>query len=108
MSPVDYKSQRMSRNEARKRIAEVLNKWPDRVYFTKHAREELAKDGLTTTDAWNVLKSGSSKITEEGEFRGGGFTYRLATNYLTVVVSFEPDGRGLNVITGWDKRKGSR
>ena len=105
MSPVDYKTDRLNRNEARKRIAEIVTKHPNRVHFTAHALKALADDGLTTADAWNVLKSPSSKIFDEGELKDGSWRYRLCTTNMVVIVAFEPDGYGLNVITCWDRRK---
>ena len=105
MSPLDYKTVKLSRNEARKRIAEIMAKHPSRVHFTGHALMALADDGLTTADAWNVLKSLSSKIVDEGEYKDGSWRYRLSTTNMVVVVAFEPDGYGLNVITCWDRRK---
>jgi hypothetical protein len=109
MSPIDYRTIKLNRMEARKRIAQIVALWPERIYFTIHAEQELKNDGLTTADAINVLKTGASRITDEGELhRKGSYTYRLATGNITIVVAFEPTGEGLNVITGWDKRRGKK
>lgn len=105
MSPLDYKTVKLNRNEARKRIAETVTKHPTRVHFTGHAVNALADDGLTTADAWNLLKSTSSKIVDEGELKDGSWRYRLCTTNMVVVIAFEPDGNGINIITCWDRRK---
>ena len=105
MSPLDYKTIKLGRNEARKRIAEIMAKCPERVHFTGHALKALEDDSLTTGDALNVLKSSSGRINEEGEFHNGSWRYRLSTNHMVVVVAFEPQDLGLNVVTCWDKRK---
>ena len=105
MSPLDYKSIKLNRNEARKRIAEIMATHPGRVRVTRHAEQALADDGLSALDAINVLASGSARINEEGEFKDGSWRYRVSTSFLVVVIAFEPDGNGIVVITGWDKRK---
>jgi len=106
MSPVDYKIVKLGRNEARKRIAEIANKWPQNVKLSRHAEEELLKDGLMTSDALNVLRSSNSKILDEGELKNGSWRYRLQTTNLMMVIAFWPNGEGLTVVTGWDRRKG--
>lgn len=106
MSTVDYKSVKLSRNEARKRIAEIVSKWPQNVKLSRHAEEELLKDGLATSDVLNVLKSSNSKILDEGESKDGSWRYRLQTTNLLMVIAFWPTGEGLTVVTGWDRRKG--
>ncbi len=105
MSPLDYKTVKLSRNEARKRITEIMTKHPDRVHFTGHAEKALQDDRLTTGDALNLLKSSSGRINEEGEFHNGSWRYRLSTTHMVVVVAFEPTDLVLNVVTCWDKRK---
>ena len=72
--------------------------------FSRHALEELTKDDLTTVDGWNVLKSGDARIVDEGEFEKGTYRYRIETNYIMIVVTFQSDGNGLFVVTAWDKR----
>jgi hypothetical protein len=98
----------MGREEARKRVARIMQQHPERVRFSFHALEELEKDDLTTVDALNVMKSPTSKIIREGEFEKGSFRYRLETGNLVVVIAFQQDGEGLAVVTAWDKRKQQR
>lgn len=104
MSNIDYKSKRTDTMKARKLVHEIVHNLPMNVLFSQHALEELEKDGLTTVDAWNVLK-GTSQIRKEGEFQNGSYRYRVETNFILVVIAFWPDGRGLNIVTAWDKRK---
>ncbi len=105
MAPVDYKVQRMSRNEARKQVTKIVTATPGEIRFSGHALKELSADGLTTLDALNVLKSTASRINAEGELDKGSYRYRIETNFILVVVAFSPDGSGLSVVTAWDKRK---
>jgi hypothetical protein len=107
MSSIDFKSKRTDIVKARKMVSEIIGRSPANVHFSRHALEELRKDGLTTVDAWNVL-TGTSKIHQDGEFEGGSFRYRLETNFIMLVIAFWPNGKGLNVVTAWDKRKKGR
>jgi hypothetical protein len=108
MSTIDFKSKKTDKVKARKLIAEIAGSYSSNINFSKHALTELMKDGLTTVDALNVLKSSDSKIHDEGELKDGSYRYRLQTNFITVVVAFWPNGKGLNVVTAWDKRKKGR
>ena len=105
MSPSDWKSQRASKNEARKKISDTMTTRPGNVSFSKHAEQELIKDGLTTADALNVLTSPTAKILNDGEEERGSYRYRLETGNLLIVVAFSEDGLNLTVVTAWDKRK---
>lgn len=104
MSPQDYRQQRLNKNEARKLIAKIMAKTPEKVVFTAHAQKRMAERGLATTDAMNVLCSPSSRIISEPEFKDGSWSYRLETSFLLVVVGFTGDGSRIKVITVWDKR----
>ncbi|HXH83542.1 MAG TPA: hypothetical protein VNN07_11515 [Candidatus Tectomicrobia bacterium] len=48
-----------------------------RVSFSRHALEEMVKDGLTTVDCVNVLRGG---VVEPPEFDKGSWRYRVKTN----------------------------
>jgi hypothetical protein len=100
----NYRSTKLHRNQARKRIAEIIQNHSESIRFSQHALTELRNDGLTAVDAWNVLKSGDGKIVDDGELSNGSYRYRLETNFLMVVVAFQADGKGLFVVTAWDKR----
>ena len=67
------------------------------VDFTRHALEELAKDGFDTGDALNVLRAG---VVEPAELVGPVWRYRVRTARMFVVVQFRAETR-LLVITGW-------
>ncbi len=88
MSPIDYKDQKLSRNEARKQISKIMSQHPKNLRFSRHAILELENDDLTLTDALNVLKSPDSKIYQEGEWENGNYRYRLETSLLLIVVGF--------------------
>lgn len=105
MSSIDYKSKKVDKTKARKLVAKIINETPQNVNFSKHALEELKDDDLTTVDAWNILKSSNSKINKEGELEKGSYRYHLETNFIVIVIAFWPNGKGLNVVTAWDKRK---
>lgn len=105
MSTFDYKTRRLGRNEARKLITKIMSQHSGKVFFSRHALEELKKDGLTTLDAINVLKSPGARIYTEGEFERGSYRYRLETTNMMIVVSFLELGDGIIVVTAWDKRK---
>lgn len=105
MSPLDYKTSRLNRNEARKQVTKVMKEHPGNLYFSNHALKELEKDDLTTLDALNILKSSDSKILKDGELEKGSYRYRIETTNIMVVIAFREDGKGISVITAWDKRK---
>ena len=98
-SPVDLRSQRLDRNQAKKLIGEILR--VGQVVIWDHATREMEKDDMTTMDAQNVLRCG--KITEEPEFEGGAYRYRVQTEKMLVVVELQSETE-LSVITAWRKR----
>lgn len=68
-----------------------------RLSFSKHAREEMAKDHMQATDVVNVLRAG---WVESSEQERGTWRYRVKTQRMFVVVAF----RGTNsatVVTAW-------
>ena len=72
------------------------------VRFTKHATEELLKDGLTSADVVNVLRGGS---VEPGEIvHGKACRYRVRTAKIVVVIELEA-GTQLVVVTAWRMKK---
>lgn len=105
MSPIDFKSTKLSRNEARKLVSKIMTLYSGNIYFSRHAMQELSYDDLSTVDTLNLLKSSDSRIHDEGELINGSFRYRLETSNILLVVAFQEDGKGLTVITAWDKRK---
>ena len=67
------------------------------VTFSKHAREEMAKDGLNDQDALNVLRGG---VVEPGEFENGSWRYRVRTSRMTCVVAFRSETEA-RIVTAW-------
>ncbi|MEK6705276.1 MAG: hypothetical protein AABZ06_05765 [Bdellovibrionota bacterium] len=65
----NYRTTKTNRTQARKQLAEMVQRHPENVRFSKHALDELANDDLTTVDAWNVLKSGDARIVDEGNLK---------------------------------------
>jgi hypothetical protein len=70
------------------------------IYFTRHALEELAKDGKTTVDAVNVLRGGAYS---EAEWENGAWRHHAYTARFTVVIELESEIE-LIVITAWTRR----
>lgn len=98
----DYRTHKLDRNQARKLISEIVHRHPAHVRFSRHALEEMRKDNLTTVDILNVIKSPSAKVLHEGELENGTYRYRLETENITVVVSFDSE-TSLVVVTAWRK-----
>jgi hypothetical protein len=103
-SHIDYKSHRLQKEEARKRIAKAINGSACEVLFSKHAEEELIKDGLTVVDAINILSSPDAKILSDGELEKGTYRYRLETNKICLVVAFGSNEE-IIVVTAWRKKR---
>lgn len=96
----DYKTIRISKEEARKLIAKLIQDYPDSIYWTKHAMERMDQRELSMTDIYNVLSSPHSRVLSEGEVNAHGvFSYRLETNRMFVVISFSSDATKLQVVT---------
>jgi hypothetical protein len=53
-----------------------------------HARKEMENDGLTDVDAVNVLRGG---IVREAEWENGSWRYRVETQKIVFVVTFDPE-----------------
>ncbi len=80
---------------ARRLIATILA--TGTVGFSRHALEEMKKDGLSTVDCLNVLRGG---VVEPGEFEKGSWRYRVRTSMIYVVVAFRSED-ALAVLTAW-------
>lgn len=85
--------------EAKTLIREILANGT--VRFTKHALDELRKDGLHEADALSALRSGT---VGEGEYEGGEWRYRVTGLLAIVVAAFESES-AVMVVTGWKKMK---
>ena len=89
---------RLNKEQARKLLAKIMSDG-GHISFTKHARDELKNDQLTTVDAVNVLASTDSRISDEPEFKNDIWRYRVKTNKICVVISFYEDHQGILIIT---------
>jgi hypothetical protein len=81
--------------DARKLAREIVENGT--VEFSGHAREEMAKDELETTDCLNLLRAG---VCQPPEFINGEWRYRITTQRICVVMVFASATR-LRVVTAW-------
>jgi hypothetical protein len=84
--------------EARRRIRAILAQGV--VGLSRHAEEEMRKDGTTAVDVANVSRGG---VVEPAEWENGTWRYRVRTAHTTVVVAFRSPER-LVVVTAWRNR----
>ncbi len=69
----------------------------DRVFFTNHANQELANDGLSRRDVRIALRGG---IVSPGELERGTYRYRVLTSSIVVVVAVHAQ-TDVWVVTVW-------
>jgi hypothetical protein len=67
------------------------------VRFSGHALDEMRKDGLTTPDVLNILRSG---VAETPELEHGTWRYRVRGRAAYVVVAFRSE-QSLVIVTVW-------
>ena len=84
---------------AKQLIREILR--AGRFIYSRHAKEELFADDLTTVDCENVLRGG---VVRPGEFERDIWRYRVETSRITVVVAFRSENE-LVVVTAWRIRR---
>jgi hypothetical protein len=70
------------------------------IKFTKHAREEMAKDGLDANDCRNLVRAG---VFEPAELENGEWRYRVRTARMCIVMAFR-SVHHLTVVTAWRYR----
>jgi hypothetical protein len=85
----------LSPPEAKRLIIEILR--TGTVSFSSHARQEMAKDGLTAVEVVNVLRGG---VVEPPEWEHGSWRYRARSGRITVVIVFR-SALTLVVVTAW-------
>lgn len=93
----------MGKTQARKLVTEIANKHPANIQFSRHALQELENDDLVVSDILNVIKSPDAKIIGEGEYEKSSYRYRLETNRIMVVISFDTL-TSFVVVTVWRKK----
>ena len=91
----DVMDEPLAPEAARQLIREILR--AGRFIYSKHAKEELLADRLSTVDCENVLRGG---VVRPGEFENGSWRYRVETGRITVVVAFRSEHE-LVVVTAW-------
>lgn len=102
MSSDDFRQKRQEKTKARKLVAQIVNRNPVKIIFSRHALEEILKDNLTTVDVLNILKSPDARVNKEGEYESGSWRYRLETAKIVVVIAFV-SATSLVVVTAWRK-----
>jgi len=80
---------------ARRLIREILR--AGCFIYSRHARQELLADDLTTVDCDNVLWGG---VVGPGEFEHGTWRYRVETSRIAIVVAFRSEYERV-VVTAW-------
>jgi hypothetical protein len=69
------------------------------VEFSAHARDEMRKDGLESTDCLNLVRAG---VYQPPELEKGEWRYRVASSTMCIVIAFRSPER-LRIITAWRK-----
>jgi len=96
-SLIDIRS-RLEKTQARKCLAEFLNKNPNNVSFTKHALEQIQKRDLISGDILNVLRAG--QIQNDPEYEKNSWRYQIETRKITVIFAFSRPDK-IRIITAW-------
>lgn len=100
MSDTNYKLTKITKEEARKIVARIIQDYPAGILWTRHCLERLEERCLTTDDVYNVLASPQSRVLIEGECNPHGvYSYRVETNKMFVAVSFSADGKIMAIVT---------
>jgi hypothetical protein len=80
---------------AKQLIRQILQ--TGRFTYSKHSRDEMLADDLTTLDCENVLRGG---VVRPAEFERGTWRYRVETSRITVVVAFR-SANEVVIVTAW-------
>ena len=95
----DAMDEPLAPDAAKQLIREILR--AGRFIYSRHAKEELLADELTTVDCENVLRGG---VVRPGEFEHDAWRYRVDTSRITVVVAFRSE-QELVIVTAWRIRR---
>ena len=82
---------------ARREIRRIVTSQSGTLIFTRHARDEMAKDGMDERDCTNALRSG---VVEPAEWENGRWRYRVHAYAAWVVVQFVVED-SLLIVTAW-------
>jgi hypothetical protein len=99
MSDVNYRSDKLLKTVALKRIRQIARSDSGSINFTSHAEIRMKERWFSAQDVMNVLCSPSTKIYDEPEFENGSYRYRLQTKNMHVVVSFSSNGIQIWIVT---------
>lgn len=103
MSNSDYSKKRLSPEEARKLIVQII-KDGGKLIYRHHILERMGQRDFSVEDIINVLLSPSMRVSP-GEPHVKGWTYRCSTGRYRVVVAFTQLADGLYLITVMDLTK---
>jgi hypothetical protein len=98
MSPSDFKTQQMHRNEVKRHLF-ALDITESTLIVTNHVRKRMDQRNVTLADAINVLKSPAAKFIREPRFELGSWSYSCETNKFRVAFAFQPDGNSIVLVT---------
>ena len=68
--------------------------------YSRHAKDEMLKDAMTTLDCENVLRAG---VVQPPELERGTWRHRVDTARMAVVIAFRSEME-LIVITAWRRK----
>lgn len=104
MSIVDFRSTRTDNNKVVKLVREICDERIENVVISPHAEEQMRDRDLISPDIFNVLLSTSSRVWGH-DFEKGSYRYQYGTKAITVVIAFWSNGKGLNVVTAFRKKR---
>jgi len=85
--------------EAKRLILQILKSGT--VTYSRHVKEEILADNMTTLDCENVLRGG---VVLPGEYENGSWRYKVETDRMAVVICFRSKTQ-LVLVTAWRKKK---
>lgn len=91
----DEFSEPLRPDDAKQLIRSILQS--GRFTYSKHAKEEMLEDDMTTVDCENVLRAG---VVQPPDFEKASWRYRVETSRMAVVVAFRSSTE-LVVVTAW-------
>ena len=68
--------------------------------YTRHAKEEMLADEMTTVDCENILRAG---VVRPPDFEKGSWRYRVETSRMAVVIAFRSSDE-LVIVTAWREK----
>ena len=92
---VDELREPLRPDDAKQLIRSILQS--GRFTYSKHTKEEMLEDDMTTVDCENVLRAG---VVQPPDFEKGSWRYRVETGRMAVVVAFRSSTE-LVVVTAW-------